>query len=111
MSNPDIKTPHRCRLGKICADRDRCVVHDWIYYHDEAYVGLWILGIIIVVAFLVVWGAITVIGANEPIRANIEGFNCKQLAEYIADKDSLYGYAEHRYEWLCVNQQVKEFQG
>jgi len=47
--------------------------------------------------------------ANRPLMNNIEGYNCNQLAEYIADKSKRYSYAEHRYEWLCVNEQIKEF--
>lgn len=48
--------------------------------------------------------------SSAHIRNNIEGFSCDQLAEYVADKSPKYYYAEHRYEWLCVNEQIKEFQ-
>ena len=41
----------------------------------------------------------------------IENFNCGQLAEYIADYGEFYKKAKHRYEWLCVNETIKEFQG
>lgn len=40
----------------------------------------------------------------------IDGFNCNQLAEYVADRGDRYNYAEHRYEWLCVTEKIKEFQ-
>jgi hypothetical protein len=50
-------------------------------------------------------------GVTEKYHSNIDGYNCKELAEYIADKSPRYQYAEHRYEWLCVHEQIKEFQG
>ena len=41
----------------------------------------------------------------------INNLDCYSLAEYVADRKTNYSLAEHRYEWLCVNEQVKEFQG
>lgn len=70
-------------------------------------------GILLVIALLVIgvfmW--VTAIEADLTITyRNIEGYNCHDLAEYVADRSEHYRYAEHRYEWLCVNEQVKEFQ-
>jgi hypothetical protein len=108
----------KCILGKVCDDSyksERCTVHKWTWKHDEA----WML--IRIFLFVVIGGTILLaciaIGLYfvdmeaEPYMKNIDGYNCKQLAEYVANLNPQYRYAEHRYEWLCVNEQVKEFQG
>jgi len=103
----------KCKLGKPCW-RNRCAIHEWTWQHDEAWgviriiIGLSIFIIALVGGLLLYdaqWEA-----SHEIIYRNIEGFNCDQLAEYVADKSESYSYAEHRYEWLCVNEQIKEFQ-
>ena len=104
-----------CRLGKVCADDWRgkkCKTHQWTNKHDELYpllIGVTLLGIAIFVSF----GAYMIYHENviHPIREMLNGYNCNQLAEYVADMSNSWTYAEHRYEWLCVNEQVKEFRG
>lgn len=112
----DKRRPTRtCILGKPCDRAERCKIHEWTYDHDEAWL---LIKIILVVATLLV-GLFTIVfvsleyqdSVNEPIRKNIEGYNCNDLAEYIADQSKEYMYAKHRYTWLCVNEQIKEFQG
>lgn len=115
---PPTEKLEKCKLGQTCTKHygsGKCYLHAWTYRHDDAWVGIKIIiasiiGITILVFLLGVamtWDY----NQGEPIRRNIEGYNCDQLAEYIADKSSKYSYAEHRYEWLCVNEQIKEFQG
>ncbi len=109
------KPSKKCKLGKLC-DSDyphyqRCSIHDWTWTHDEAYLALRIMGVIILIIGGLGLGVSISHETGEPIRQNIERFNCNQLAEYIADRQTQYGYAEHRYEWLCVNEKIKEFQG
>ena len=104
----------KCKLGSICNWKQKCVFHELAYNRK-------VLGKIILISnifFAIVLGSmivgITIDFIEEtktPIYTNINGFNCNQLAEYIADKSSEYKYAEHRYEWLCVNEKIKEFQG
>lgn len=109
--------PKRCKLGKKCDDNypdyERCNVHEWTHDHDDAWMLIRIL-LVVVIGSLVIIGIVVVYDAqwqasHEIIYRNIEGFNCNQLAEYVADKSESYRYAEHRYEWLCVNEQVEEF--
>jgi len=111
---PEIEEQKKCRLGVKCGSGypDRCKYHEWKRDHDEAYPALIITGIFII--------ALTGIGLValhdydvriQPIEQIIEGLGCNDLAEYVADYKSHYSYAEHRYEWLCVNEQIKEFQG
>lgn len=109
----DDESPKRkCKLGNICERRrNQCKIHEWTYDHDEAWMALRIIGIMATIIGLVVFAIILDEQGNIPTRQNIDGFSCNQLAEYIADKKSEYGYAIHRYEWLCVNEQIKEFQG
>lgn len=104
----------KCRLGRPCWI-DRCTIHEWVNQHDDAWVGIkfgigfTIAIIAIVMGFMLYdahWEAV-----NADTLKNIEGYNCDQLAEYVADMKPIYSYAEHRYEWLCVNEQIKEFQG
>lgn len=40
----------------------------------------------------------------------IEGLNCDQLEEYIADQKTGQTYAEHRYVWLCMDDKSVIFQ-
>ena len=101
----------KCRLGNFCSYRRECKLHQWTCYHDEAWIALRIIGVIALVLAVIVIGSMSNHSSGEPIRQIIEGFNCNDLAQYVADKNSQYSYAEHRYEWLCVNEQVKEFQG
>ena len=103
----------KCRLGKPCW-RNRCTVHEWVCNHDDAWLLIKIvLGVVCLFGLII--GAFILYEAhyenvNEPIYRNIEGYNCDDLAEYVADKNSQWRYAEHRYEWLCVYEQIKEFQ-
>ncbi len=111
---PKTEPPRKCRLGKVCDDTyrtSRCKTHKWTWDHDEAWLAIRIIiGFVLAIslAVFIVWLDFV---NTEPARNIIEGYNCDQLAEYIADKSTEYGYAEHRYEWLCVNEQIKEFQG
>lgn len=112
------ENPSRCRLGNICGDgypQKSCNWHTWTNYHDDAWFFIRVMSIMGLVTVLImgglIWTDYTTDIRNEPIMQNIKGYNCNQLAEYVADKSKLYSYAEHRYEWLCVNQQIKEFQG
>ena len=112
--NYDVEPPRKCRLGKICykgSYEKKCKAHKWKDDHDDLYLALQIIGIIAGVITVIVTAVLAVDAAREPVREMIEGYNCAQLAEYIADKNDEYGYAVHRYEWLCVNEQIKEFQG
>ena len=108
------KEIRKCKLGLLCdpygSKGERCKLHSWTHMHDDSW-------IVIRIAF---WSALAIgsimiafttnFSNNvEPAQLIIEGFNCMDLAEYIADKSPEYRYAEHRYEWLCVNEQVKEF--
>jgi len=34
-------------------------------------------------------------------NAMIENLSCGELIDYIADKEKLWTYAEHRYTWTC----------
>lgn len=114
---PPTEAPKRCKLGNRCdgttySNKDRCSIHGWIYHHTDAWVA-----IIIFSAFAIAIGGFLLFVALHnsevvyPARDMIEGYNCADLAEYIADKNTQYAYAEHRYEWLCVNEQIKEFKG
>ena len=79
--------------------------------HSERQLGFYAV-VIISVGVLIAFPFMTEYGSNiKQTKSDISNLNCHQLAEYIADKKSVYDYAEHRYEWLCVNEQVKEFQG
>jgi len=104
---PPTEKPHKCKFGKFCSNgyaSDKCSIHEWVYRHDEAWILLRILfGISITITFLV-FAFYWHYEVGEPIRLIIEGCNCNQLAEYVANKLSWYDYAEHRYEWLCVNE-------
>ena len=108
----------KCRLGKVCDDSyrsERCTVHKWTWKHDEAYTLIKI-ALFVIIGGTILFGAIgialTLVDMQaEPYKKIIDGYNCKQLAEYVANLNPQYRYAEHRYEWLCVNEQVKEFQG
>jgi len=106
--------PSRCKLSNRCGGygSDKCKIHHWIYRHDEAWLGLKIISMFLIVIMGVVIGFSYDWNVNIlPARADINNLNCGQLAEYVADKSYEYDYAEHRYEWLCVNEQIKEFQG
>lgn len=115
---PPTENPHRCKFGKECSDgygSGKCSIHSWIYHHDEAWMGIQFL-IGISVATIIIIGILSTIFyfddlSAEPFRKIIDGYNCNQLAEYVADRSKEYSYAEHRYEWLCVNEQIKEFKG
>jgi len=79
--------------------------------HGERQVGFYAI-VIISMAILIAFPFILEYDSTiKQTKTDISNLNCHQLAEYIADKKSVYDYAEHRYEWLCVNEQVKEFQG
>lgn len=107
--------------GNTYCDNNRCVDYDtpnisarqklWEFehYHETAYILIIIIALCsIPVGALVGWLWLDEIH-HDSLYPLIEAKNCKQLTEYIADKDDHYSYAEHRYEWLCVNEQVKEF--
>ena len=95
----------KCGLGLNCGDRNyvKCIVHRNVVL----FLGLFVIvGIILCISGYFVYD----MNYHNQLYPTIEGFNCKQLSEYIADQDDHYKYAEHRYEWLCVNEQIKEFQ-
>ena len=102
----------KCRLGNECSDRySGCKIHAWTHEHNEAYATFKIIGIAIAVCIVVFIAYEHDWQVNVlPIREDIKNLNCGQLAEYVADKYKQYSYAEHRYGWLCVNEQIKEFQ-
>lgn len=112
------KPVKKCIFGKAC-DREyphykECKIHQWRIDHDEAWLAIKI-GLGILIGIIVLIGVISVLisidnSVAEPVYQNIERFGCTELAEYIADKNERYSYAEHRYTWLCVNESVKEFQ-
>lgn len=108
---PEKEQPRKCKLGKACnrGYGNHCSIHGWIYRHDEA----WPLLVAAVGMSLFILLAVSVVILNhtlgEPTRQIINGYNCQELAQHIANKLSWYDYAEHRYEWLCVNEQIKEF--
>lgn len=86
----------------------------WKREHDEAWI---IIQIILSVAIIVLVGTALVLGGiaindsiTQPTKDLINAKSCSQLAEYVADQSPQYNYADHRYEWLCVNEQIKEFQ-
>ena len=101
----------KCKLGVPCDSYNRCGIHRWSHDHDDAMLGIWITVIIVVAVFVAIIIIDTWNDMRQPTRTLIEGLNCMDLAEYIADKNKEYNYAEHRYEWLCINEQVKEFRG
>ena len=109
---PDIEPPYKCKLGLKCSKgyKGKCRLHEWTDEHDDAWFAL--RCVIVFASVISTVLLIFVIGdiMAEPTRDVINGYNCNQLAEYIADKSAEYDYAEHRYEWLCVNEQIKEFQ-
>jgi len=105
-----IEPPKKCKLGKPCEGYGRCKFHEWTWSHDEAWLGLRILGIFALIFGIMILGVVSYSESLEPTKQIINGFSCNHLAEYVADKSLDYGYAEHRYEWLCVNEQIKEFQ-
>lgn len=101
------KTIFRCKLGLECRRAydhgDRCKIHEWTYYHSDSY---WAIGIIAGFSIAIILMAVGIVNYEttvvEPRYIMIEGYNCDQLTEYIANKDSSWSYAEHRYKWLCV---------
>lgn len=101
-----------CFLGKDCKGKgnDQCTVHEWTWRHDESWNYIRIaLAVAIGIAILIpifMWHEEVYV---KPTHLILEGYNCKQLAEHVAYKKDHYEYAEHIYEWLCVNEQVKEF--
>ena len=111
----DYERPERkCKLGKICYHGgygDRCKTHQWIYDHEGAYIGIVLTSIFVTALLIIILVSYLHDLSLQPARDIINGYNCGQLAEYIASKFPVYEYAEHRYEWLCVNEQIKEFQG
>jgi len=106
-----IEPTKKCILGKSCDYGSRCKTHQWTWHHDEAWLGLRVIGIFTVIIGILILGVFSYSESLEPVKQIIDGFNCNQLAEYVADQSTDYGYAEHRYEWLCVNEQIKEFSG
>ncbi len=93
----------------------RAKFDDFTRMHYEAWAGI---KTILLLTIIVVGGILlgpTLIdfeySLGEADRDIIDGLNCSRLAEYVADWSPEYDYADHRYEWLCVNEQVKEFQG
>jgi len=112
---PPTEPPHRCWLGKNCSDSyrgNRCKFHEWSWDHDDAWMFIRGIGIAVVLGIIIIIALENDLQNNVlPARDIIDGFNCGQLAEYVADRSSQYSYAEHRYEWLCVNEQIKEFSG
>lgn len=111
---PKTEPPKKCILGKVCDDSyrsKRCKTHQWTWNHDEAWLAIRIIiSIVLACAFVLIVVWLDHVN-TEPARNIIEGYSCDQLAEYIADRSKEFDYAEWRYEWLCVNEQIKEFQG
>ncbi len=106
----------KCKLGKDCDDDyphyKQCTVHRWIDRHDDAILGIKIILGFVIFASLGIFAIVSYSNyVDEQALFMFENLNCSQLAEHIADYGEFYKEAEHRYEWLCVNQQVKEFQG
>ena len=97
------KEPTKCKLGRKCGSWNCCTVHNY----PEIFTILAIVAIIVigVVGVKMISDISKIDAINE-----IDGLNCKDLAVYIADIRDSYRYAEHRYEWLCVTEQIKEFQ-
>ena len=110
---PDTEEPKRCKLGLECGEYGHgCKFHKWCNRHEEFFFAFLVLSAIIICGI----GMFGILELHqyiivEPIKNTINGFNCNQLLEYVADKGDYYQYAEHRYEWLCVNEKIKEFQG
>ena len=101
----------KCRLGKSYNRGEKCLIHQWTYDHDEAWLGIRI-GLIFSLVIGSIFLAIYLDHLSHiPIHTGIDQLSCIELASYVADRSHQYSYAEHRYEWLCVNEQVKEFQG
>ena len=96
----------------ICKDYGEGNGHHSFSCHDArktiVLIGMLIISVLALNVLLFIIDDIAT-EANKPLMSNIEGYNCNQLAEYIADRSKSYTYAEHRYEWLCVNEKIKEF--
>lgn len=63
-----------------------------------------IIGIIVLISALtIVCGILLWVTVVDMPNTNamIEELSCGELIDYIADKERLWGYAEHRYEWTC----------
>lgn len=89
----------------------RTKFQEFKYHHNEAWLLIKIATVIALGLGVPIIGYASFDGLHHAnLYPIIEGLNCGQLSEYIADQGDHYGYAEHRYEWLCVNEQVKEFQ-
>lgn len=101
--------PRKCKFGNVCykSFMNQCKIHK--FYNN--YFGLIIL-VASAVGFTAFLLTILVIydASVKPIEQDLNGFSCAQLAEYIADKSPQYQYAEHRFQWLCVNNKSQEFQ-
>lgn len=107
----DKDADHKCRNPYCIMYKSHYQIKDEM---SDGKAALIIIGVIIIIATALIIGAYMWNEANiiehDKIHTIIEGLGCYDLAEYIADYKEHYDYADHRYEWLCVNEQVKEFQ-
>jgi len=90
------------QIRKKCNCWKPCTIHK---YRD----GIILLLVIVIITVIII--TIKYFYAIFTIINHVVDWNCKDLAVYVADMSKRYSYAEHRYEWLCVNEQVKEFKG
>lgn len=74
------------------------------HIHNSSHIDLDLLGMIGIVLLLVILFGVLGYGVLvfEPAtEEKIEQLSCGELIDYIADKERLWGYAEHRYTWTC----------
>lgn len=106
----------KCMLGKICDVLNPpftgCKIHSWAYRHDDVILVIKVITLSVFIGCLIV---VSIDSYNKYVHEQsltaIQNLNCSQLAQYIADYGKFYAEAKHRYKWLCVTEQVREFQG
>ena len=56
FKEPRSYPPEKCRLGKPCEQPNRCKIHEWTWYHDEAYLSLKVIGCFVLFFSLLIIG-------------------------------------------------------
>ncbi len=100
----------KCIFGKVCepAYGCRCKIHSSWNNNWPLYLMVIILtAIVLIVALYFVLDGIN----HDNLYPIINGLNCNQVREYIADKSDHFLYAEHRYKWLCLDDKSIVFEG
>lgn len=80
-------------------------------HHGEIQMAFWATTIVMaIILFLAIVVAPPMAESANARNTIIEGLNCDQLEEYIADQKAGQTYAEHRYMWLCLDDKSLIFQ-